>query len=146
MRSRIEDEFMREGWHNEDHLILFDEAEVQAVSERYAISGLLPGYRILGLLGWDDFIVQDEVGHTYSVPTVPLDLLHLTPYASPLTVQLRDDERVRGKIKWYVTPVAFGGDPNAGNNMSWVSHEQHAQLVRWWNDLYRSVKKSSKLT
>jgi hypothetical protein len=44
------------------------------------------------------------------------------------------------KGKWYVRPIAFGGDPKAEDDIIWVSHEQHAQLVRWWNTLHRSVK------
>jgi hypothetical protein len=50
------------------------------------------------------------------------------------------DERFLGKIKWYVQPIVFGGDPNIGMNVIWVNHEEHAQAVTWWNDLYRSVR------
>ena len=42
---------MQEGWCGGDHLILFDESEVAAVSERYAISALLPGYQIRACAG-----------------------------------------------------------------------------------------------
>lgn len=132
---------MQEGWCGDNHLILFDESEVAAVSERYAISALLPGYQILGLRGWDDFIVQDAAGRSFSVPTVPLETKYLTPFKIPANVTLLGDERFREKIKWYITPVVFGGDPQMGDNMTWVSHEQHAQLVRWWNEMYQSVKR-----
>ena len=27
-----------------------------------------------------------------------------------------------------------------GMNVIWVNHEEHAQAVTWWNDLYRSVR------
>ena len=62
---------MREGWLGDNYRILFDESEIPLVSERYAISNSLPGYQILGLLGWDDFIVRSSAGQAYSVPTVP---------------------------------------------------------------------------
>lgn len=52
---------------------------------------------------------------------------------------LEPDSRFKGKIKWYTTPIAFGGDAKLGENMTWVSHEEHAQLVRWWNNQYRST-------
>jgi hypothetical protein len=131
---------MREGWYGDDHLILFAESEVEAASERYALSSLLPGYRVLGLRGWDDFIVQDAAGRSYSIPTVPLDLQYLSPYDIPPNVALQKDERFKGKIKWYVKPIVLGGDPKAQDNIIFVNHEQHSQLVRWWNDLYRSLK------
>ena len=38
----------------------------------------------------------------------------------------RKDECFVGKIKWYINPIVFGGDPKAEDNITWVSHEQHA--------------------
>jgi hypothetical protein len=70
-----------------------------------------------------------------------LDTKYLTPFEIPANVTLLKDERFREKTKWYITPVVFGGDPQMGDNMTWVSHEQHAQLVRWWNEMYQSVKR-----
>jgi len=131
---------MDEGWLGDDYLILFDEAEVAAASDRYAISQLLPGYQVLGLRGWDDFILRDSAGQTYSVPTVPTDPKYLSPFSLPeVGASLSPDPRFHGRIKWYVMPTVFGGDPRVGKNLSWVSHEQHAQLVRWWNDKYRAL-------
>lgn len=74
---------MREGWYGDNYLILFDESEVPSASERYAISTSLPGYQVLGLSGWDDFIVRSAAGQTYSVPTVPVDERYLTPFHVP---------------------------------------------------------------
>jgi hypothetical protein len=132
---------MREGWHNDDYLVLFDGAEISAASNRYAISESLPGYDVIGLRGWDDFIVRDTADHTYSIPAVGPDLRHLSPFVLPddRTVLKRDD-RFIGRIKWYVKPILFGGDPDLGENVTWVSHEEHAQLVRWWNEKYRELK------
>src|SRR5579862_3197878 len=133
---------MTEGWHGDDHLILFDEAEVASVSDRYTISNCLPGYQVIGLRGWDDFILRDATGSTYTAPTVPAISEYLSPYTPPVAGSgLTPDHRFSGKIKWYLTPVAFGGDTKMGKNLIWVSHEQHAQLVIWWNDLYRSLKR-----
>jgi hypothetical protein len=132
---------MNEGWHGDDYLILFTELEVAGASDRYGISTLLPGYEIIGLRGWDDFIVRDSAGRTYSVPTVPVEFQYLSPFAVPdEEPRLRSDARFSGKIKWYVKPIVFGGDTNVGENLTWISHDQHAQLVRWWNNQYRSAK------
>ena len=133
---------MVEGWWGDEHLILFDQAEAAAASDRYAILQLLPGYQVIGLCGWDDFILQDSNGGTFRVPTVPAVMEYLSPYAlPPAGSTIVPDERYEGKIKWYKKPIAFGGDPQLGTNVVWVSHDQHAQLVKWWNDLYRVVKR-----
>jgi hypothetical protein len=130
-----------EGWYGSEHLILFDQAEAASASDRYAVSQLLPGYKVIGLRGWDDFILQDSNGSTFRVPTVPAVAEHMSPYALPPSDStLRPEERCQGKIKWYVMPIAFGGDPQLGENVIWVSHKQHAELVKYWNNVYRSVK------
>ena len=132
---------MREGWNSDDYLILFDEEEINAASESYSISTLLPGYEIVGLRGWDDFIVRDLNEQFFTVPTVPADAKYLASFQLPESRrELRTEERLLGKIKWYVKPIAFGGEPSQGENLIWVNHEQHAQLVRYWNDAYRSAK------
>lgn len=133
---------MQEGWLNDNYLILFSDAELEDISQRYAITHLLPGYTIVGLWGWDDFIVQDPSGNTYTIPTLPLDKRYLKDFRLPEPVSLETDNRYQGKIKWYITPLIFGGDANDPKNLIWVSHEQHAQLVIWWNKQYRSARGS----
>jgi hypothetical protein len=72
---------------------------------------------------------------------VPAVAEHLSPYALPTRGStISPDDGVRGKIKWYVQPIVFGGDPKLGKNVIWVTHEQHAEIVRWWNNTYRSLK------
>jgi hypothetical protein len=132
---------MTEGWHGEDYLVIFETSDVDAVSECYGISAQLPGYRIVGLRGWDDFIVRNSQGQTYTVPTVPLDSQYLKPFKLPEDIStLQSDERFTGKIKWYVKPVVFGGDPAIGENVRWLNQEQHAQFVKWWNAQYSALK------
>jgi hypothetical protein len=31
-------------------------------------------------------------------------------------------------------------------NIAWISPEEHAQLVRWWNDRYRSLENKGQTT
>ena len=136
---------MREGWHGEDYLVLFDESELAAASDRYEMVRLLPGFVILGLRSWDDFIVRDTNGETYSVPTLPVGTEHLSPFSVPSReTVLQSDGRFAGKVKWYLKPIVFGGDAGVGENLVWVSHDEHAQLVNWWNDMYQSLKARSK--
>jgi hypothetical protein len=134
---------MREGWHGSDYLILFEGEEIPQASSRYDIAAALPGYHLLGLRGWDDFIVQNESGEVATVPTVPCDPQHLEAFAVQLNgLELRTDARVAGRIKWYLQPVVFGGDPSVGPNLIWVDESQHAALVRWWNGKYREVRRT----
>jgi hypothetical protein len=137
---------MKEGWAGDVYLILFDEAEVANLSELYGFSEMLPGYHLLGLRGWDDFIVQNSEERIFSVPTIPLDAKYLTPVAIPMRHDnLHPDARFREKIKWYVKPIAFGGDPGLAENLAWISLQEHARLVRWWNNLYRSAKNTPEI-
>ena len=135
---------MIEGWLGDDYLILFDESEVEAASDRYAISRWLPAHRVIGLRGWDDLLVQNHAGQVFSVPCVPLSAEHIAPVSSSSpNPMLSPDSRFTGKIKWYVNPLALGGDATSDANTTWVSHEQHGQLVVWWNEQYAVFKVQS---
>lgn len=132
---------MIEGWQGKDYLILFDEAEAAKFSLQYETSKYLDGYEIVGLKGWDDFIVKGKAGELATVPTVPLVAQYLSPLNFAIDPhRIKPDSRFRGKVKWYTKPLIFGGDVQAGENMIWVTLDQHVQLVKWWNDLYRKMK------
>jgi len=135
---------MIEGWHGDDYLILFDQAEISLATTRYAITEWLPGFEIIGLRGWDDFIVRNSQDQTYTIPTVPLDSKLLEGFELPRQLpSLESNLQFRGKIKWYVKPLVFGGDPNLGDNVIWADHDQHGQLVKWWNEQYSKLKARS---
>src|SRR5207249_11054989 len=93
--------------------------------------------------GWDDFIIEDSSGARFTVPTVPLLPRYLKPFPNSIT-QLKpaSDEAVEGRIKRYITPLVFGGDPQRRDNVKWVTLDEHVQLVRWWNGKYREVSPS----
>jgi hypothetical protein len=130
---------MREGWLGDDYLILFATSEVNAACVRYSISDFLPGFSVIGLRSWDNLVVTDLAGKTFIVPTVPISPKQLSPFSIPLVEDLQDDERFKDKIKWYVKPLAFGGDPQSEDNITWVDHQSHSELVRWWNRRYREL-------
>jgi hypothetical protein len=135
---------MIEGWHNEDYLVLFDETESREISHSYCIDNYFGGFAIVGLKGWDDFIIEDALGSLFTVPTVPIERSRVVAIDFQIDRScLRPDERVLGKIKWYTKPLIFGGDANVGENIIWVTLEQHVQLVNWWNELYLKMKASN---
>ena len=55
--------------------------------------------RIVGLRGWDDFIVQDGSGDSFALPTVPCDATDLIRYRVPSSNGLIPDDRFAGKVK-----------------------------------------------
>jgi len=128
---------MIEGWLKDDYFIFFDAAERLMAASRYAIERWLPGHEVIGLKGWDDLLVQSTAGTVFAVPSVPLTPEYLAPFTLPSQSEaLSPDARFVGKIKWYVQPLALGGNPTEASNVTWVSHEQHGQLVTWWNERY----------
>ena len=131
---------MKEGWCGEDHFILFDENETILATEEYGISNYLDGFQVVGLLGWDDFILSNG-SQFYMLPTIPIapEYLELVQ-AEKLPDDLEVDERFLGKIKWYTTPILFGGDSSSEENMVWVNHKQHRELVNYWNQQYQIAK------
>ncbi len=131
---------MREGLSGENYLIVFDDDERAAAADRYGLASALPGCILVGLSGWDDFLVRDAHGRLFRVPTVPCVSSELEPFPEAvLSGPFRPDTRFIGRIKWYVQPIVFGGDPKVGDNLTWVTHEQHGQLVRWWNERYLAL-------
>lgn len=131
---------MNEGWQDEDYLILLNQDEIATAMTAYDFDRFMPGYLLIGLKGWDEFIVIDSAGSSYTVPTVPLDVLAATSFMLPQQISLQPDSRFTDKIKWYLKPLVFGGDPADDTNIVWVAHAQHAELVCWWNEQYKKAK------
>jgi len=130
---------MNEGWQNDDYLIVLTQDESLAAMKAYRFDHYLPGYTLLGLRSWDDFIVINACGVTFTVPTLPLDASCVAPFALPQPISLEPDEQFAGKIKWHVKPLVCGGDPTDKTNLAWITHEQHAELVVWWNEQYKRL-------
>ena len=131
---------MTEGWFNDEYLVIFSQSEGASLASKYKFSESLPGYTLVGLRGWDDFIVINPAGVMFSIPTVPLSETSKTEFVIPNNLSLEDDIRFTGKIKWYLKPIVFGGDPQDKQNLTWVTLEQHVELVVWWNNQYKSIK------
>jgi hypothetical protein len=69
---------MREGRLGDDYLVLFfSGSEISSATDKYGFETLLPGFEVLGLRGWDDFVVRDRAGKCFSIPTVPVDPRYL---------------------------------------------------------------------
>ncbi|MFA7062388.1 MAG: hypothetical protein WC156_16400 [Pedobacter sp.] len=131
---------MKEGWINDDYLILFEGSEVALMTDAYCIKDFIPQYRLVAISGWDNFIIINENDEQFKIPTVPLVQQYIEKHdVSYDSSQLVSDSKFAGKIKWYTKPIVFGGDPNINENMTWIDIHTHQQLVRWWNEKYRDV-------
>jgi hypothetical protein len=134
---------LKDGWLNNDFFIILDELEVKSWSERYAISTMLPGHQIVGLKGWDDFVIRNNDGHLFLVPTVPCVREYVQPFGNLIVdFELKPAPSFSAKIKWYTQPIVFGGDPTSQENMTWVTFDQHSDLVKWWNEKYQEIQGS----
>ena len=132
------------GWHDDNHFILFNGEESDEFGPAYGFPDFLPGFRVAGVFNCDDFIVTDSHSSAFTVPTVPLNEQHLKPFHQDFRrVELTQDSRTAGKIKWYLNPIVFGGDPQLDSNIQWVNVGQHTALVKWWNQKYREIKASA---
>jgi hypothetical protein len=131
---------MMEGWLEDDYYVLFGESEIPSASSRYGIEEHMPGMVVLGLRSWDDLLLRAADGSLYTVPSIPITKAYLEPFGLSIdATRLAPDARVQGRIKWYVQPIIFGGSPTEQSNLTWVTHEEHGQLVRFWNHKYREV-------
>jgi hypothetical protein len=44
---------MREGWLEDEYVILFEDGEAAAIADGYGVPVALPGFRLIGLRGWN---------------------------------------------------------------------------------------------
>jgi len=93
---------MTEGWINEEYLVLFSREESNSLSAKYDFAKYLPDHNLIGLRGWDDFIVVDPNGEVFSLPTIPMDLTLAEPFVLSENLAFEPDDRFKGKIKWYL--------------------------------------------
>lgn len=131
-----------QGWNNDNYLMLFDDRkEAEVMHDRYGIATVFPEYELVGLTGWDDFILRDPCSQLFTVPTIPLlrELLRPIKYHID-TSKVQPDPRFADRFKWHVQPIVFGGDPHSPQNIVWLSVDQHAEAVKWWNNKYRELK------
>lgn len=131
---------MTEGWSGDQYYSLFDNADHSKATKAYDVDRLLPGYTVIGLIGWDDLLLSNNGGY-FTCPTVPIVPEHVTPFsAAELPSELETDVQHAGTVKWYVTPLIFGGNPADDSNIVWVDYAKHQELVQWWNAKYAEVR------
>jgi hypothetical protein len=54
----------------------------------------------------------------------------------------RLDARQRGMELVQITPIIAGGDPSDPKNKTWVTRQQHFELVRYWNRVISDLRRN----
>jgi hypothetical protein len=49
--------------------------------------------------------------------------------------------RQRGMQLVEITPIIVGGDPTDPQNKTWVTRQQHFEMVRFWNRVISDLRK-----
>jgi hypothetical protein len=52
----------------------------------------------------------------------------------------RKPQRRRGMELFFIKPIILGGSPDATENMTFLTREQHIQAVRHWNKIIRELR------
>lgn len=53
------------------------------------------------------------------------------------------DVRPRGMQLVEIKPIIVGGDPVDPRNKTWVTRQQHFELVRYWNRIISDLRKQA---
>ncbi len=129
---------MNEGWGGEEYFIKFSEMESEEFARGYSLDSYIEGYELLGIKGWNDFILLKD-GQLFSCPTVPIDTAYIELLnGDVLPGCLQSSSDLKGKIKWYIKPLIFGGSVGKSNEQ-WVDFELHMKLVNYWNNQYKNA-------
>ena len=129
---------MNHFWINKEHYNILsteESARYEVVLKKY-----INKFRVIGIVGWDNFILSDGSNH-FSIPTVPVDQKYLKELEYPdLKPMTKSEQSEHSKIKWYLTPLIFGGSPDSESNIAWVTIDEHIKLITFWNQKYFEIK------
>ena len=128
-----------EGWIDDEYFSMFSEQFAKAFSLQCHFAHFLPGMSLVGLRSWDEFIAVGDGNKVYAVPTVLLSVTYAQPFTMPDISRLEPDRRYTGRVKWYVKPLLFGGRADEPSNVTWISYEEHAELVAYWNAMLANL-------
>jgi len=70
---------------------------------------------------------------------LPLIITNSTNLQHRKSKRREPDDRYAGRIKWYIQPIVFGGNPASEENVAWIDIKKHQEFVIWWNEEYRQL-------
>jgi hypothetical protein len=138
-----------EGISGEHYVILWKAEELIRFNREYEIEKYAPGIFLFGSNGGGEaygFDTQDPSMPVVRVPFVGMDRCYAEPVTQggePLPVPdgaTASADHRRGKELFEIKPVILGGDPVDPANKTWLTREQHFELVRFWNKVIRDLR------
>lgn len=137
----------REGWLGEDYVRVYAASDRARVAEIYDFRTYLPGYTPVGSWGLDALCLAPD-SRLYLVDWIPLaeahrreryrDLAEFESELSRLVEATTAYEHFQKEVH-FVTPIVFGASPTDAPVM--IDQGAHSEFCRWWNKLYRDLKK-----
>jgi hypothetical protein len=46
---------------------------------------------------------------------------------------------------FFIKPIILGGDPNAADNITYLSRRQHIEAVRYWNRIISDLRQQNEV-
>lgn len=141
-----------EGFLGQRYLRLYRLSELSALNEQYQMAQYNPDLIIFGSDGYGEAFAFDRSSwKVLNIPLIPLPIpgeeidqvaenfsdFVRSCAASPQTHPT--DPQSIGKEVHLKKPLCFGGDWNDHTNIILVTPGQHAELARYWNNLYRDL-------
>lgn len=143
----------REGFLGRQYLRLYRLEELRHLNEAYQISLCRPDLVVFASDGYGEgFAFYKGSSQLLNIPLIPIPVINenidsvapdfnafaqanLSEPAAALS------QHPVGQELHLKQPLCFGGDWNDEKNLVWVTPPQHAELVRYWNRIYRDVSR-----
>ena len=144
----------REGFLGDQYLRLHRLDELIVLNAAYNIPNLAPEIIIFGSDGGCEafaFTLHDKV--VVQIPFIPLSIENAIAKSHSFTgfiqqlndtgTALENDQSLLGMQLHTIQPIALGGDPVAPENRALVLPRQHAEFVKYWNQVYHNARSQS---
>lgn len=140
----------REGWLADEYVRIYSASLRKDIASLYGFNEFLPDYELWGSWGCDALCLGFD-SKLYCVPWIPLSETHRQeayPSVEALNSALQSLHAATptyehfGKEVHFITPIVFGGQPGDDANITMIDQDAHAQICRYWNNLYARLHKN----
>lgn len=144
-----------EGFIGDRYIVFWKAEELADFNREYEVGKYAPGMLLFGSHGGGEaygFDTRSAAMPIVCVPFIGMELRYASPVAKDFADLLcpacgaamsnhRDDRLTRGMDLVEIKPIIVGGDPVDPENKTWVTRQQHFELVRFWNRLIGDLRK-----
>jgi hypothetical protein len=142
----------QEGFLGQQYLRLYRLDELRSLNEAYQSSLYDPGLVIFASDGYGEaFAYFNGDPRVYKIPAIPLpvagedkdlvapDFATFASFHGSIPPTMRPNPSSVGMELHLKKPLCFGGDFRDEDNLVMVTPTQHAELARYWNQMYRDI-------